>query len=175
MKQSKLSAGKRLTKPILFGTLLVGLATAFFNRHVFMEDLAELREQERARNDIKRQEVLERRQRQIDELAKKSGGGSWDLSTNIWLDNCKNLVLKKKTLNIFVMSIAIAFYLSNDLTGFFYTASKSWSVKLQEFKNLHWSGCFWDLLACRCIKALLHLVQYNTFSLIVQYRISLEV
>lgn len=76
MKQSKLSAGKRLTKPILFGTLLVGLATAFFNRHVFMEDLAELREQERARNDIKRQEVLERRQRQIDELAKKSGGGS---------------------------------------------------------------------------------------------------
>lgn len=76
MKQSKLSAGKRLTKPILFGTLLVGLATAFLNRHVFMEDLAELREQERARNDIKRHEVLERRQRQIDELAKKSGGGS---------------------------------------------------------------------------------------------------
>lgn len=33
MKQHQLSAGKRLTKPILFGTLIVGLATAFFNRY----------------------------------------------------------------------------------------------------------------------------------------------
>lgn len=32
MKEPKLSAGKRLTKPILFGTLLVGLASAFLNR-----------------------------------------------------------------------------------------------------------------------------------------------
>lgn len=35
MKQPQLSAGKRLAKPILFGTLLVGLATAFYNRYVF--------------------------------------------------------------------------------------------------------------------------------------------
>lgn len=76
MKQSKLSAGKRLTKPILFGTLLVGLAAAFLNRHMFMEDVSDLREQERFRNEAKRLEVLERRQRQMDELAKKSGGGS---------------------------------------------------------------------------------------------------
>lgn len=77
MKQHNLSAGKRLTKPILFGTLIVGLATAFFNRHRFFEDVAEIRAQERARNDAKRMEILERRQRQIDEAAeKKKGGGS---------------------------------------------------------------------------------------------------
>ncbi|KAK2876419.1 hypothetical protein Q8A67_020515 [Cirrhinus molitorella] len=75
MKQSKLSTGKRLTKPILFGTLLVGLATAFFNRHLFMEDLADLREQERSRNEAKRLEVMERRKRLIDEVAEKKGAG----------------------------------------------------------------------------------------------------
>ncbi|KAG7234103.1 hypothetical protein INR49_005817, partial [Caranx melampygus] len=71
MKQHKLSAGKRLGKPILFGTLIVGLATAFFNRHSFMEDVAELRAQERERTNAKRMEVLERRQRQIEELAER--------------------------------------------------------------------------------------------------------
>ncbi|KAG1954722.1 hypothetical protein F2P79_008883 [Pimephales promelas] len=77
MKQTKLSTGKRLTKPILFGTLLVGLATAFMNRHLFMEDLADLREQERSRNEVKLQEVLERRQRQFDEVTeKKNARGS---------------------------------------------------------------------------------------------------
>lgn len=77
MKPSKLSTGKRLTKPILFGTLLVGLATAFMNRHLFMEDVVDLREQERSRNEVKRQEVLERRQRQFDEVTeKKRAGGS---------------------------------------------------------------------------------------------------
>lgn len=76
MKQHKLSAVKRLTKPVLFGTLIVGLATAFFNRHSFMEDVAELRAQERARTDAKRMEVLERRQRQMEELAEKKRGGS---------------------------------------------------------------------------------------------------
>eukprot|EP00064_Thunnus_orientalis_P009776 superscaffoldBa00001265_g9802 len=76
MKQHNLSAGKRLTKPILFGTLIVGLATAFFNRHRFFEDMAEIRAQERARNDAKRMEILERRQRQIDEAAEKKKGGS---------------------------------------------------------------------------------------------------
>lgn len=39
-----------------------------------MEDVADLREQERSRNEAKRLEVLERRQRQMDELEKKSGG-----------------------------------------------------------------------------------------------------
>lgn len=77
MKQNKLSAGKRLAKPILFGTIIVGLAAAFINRHRFFEDVVELRAQERARNDTKRLEVLERRQKQIDELTeKKQQGGS---------------------------------------------------------------------------------------------------
>lgn len=41
-----------------------------------MEDLADIREQERSRNEAKRLEVLERRQRQIDEVTeKKSVGG----------------------------------------------------------------------------------------------------
>lgn len=71
MQQHKLSAAKRLTKPILFGTLIFGLGAAFFNRHWFFEDVAELRAQERARNDAKRQEILERRQRQIEELVEK--------------------------------------------------------------------------------------------------------
>lgn len=75
MKQHKLSTGKRLTKPILFGTLLVGLATAFMNRHLFMEDVSDLREQERSRHEAKRLEVLERRQKQMEELASKSAGG----------------------------------------------------------------------------------------------------
>ncbi|TKS89478.1 hypothetical protein D9C73_023603 [Collichthys lucidus] len=77
MKQHQLSRGKRLTKPILFGSLVVGLAVAFVNRHRFFEDVEELRAQERARNDAKRMEIMERRQRQIDEVAeKKRGGGS---------------------------------------------------------------------------------------------------
>lgn len=71
MKQHQLSAVKRLTKPILFGTLIVGLATAFFNRHRFFEDLAEMRAQERAKNDAKLMEVLEMRKRQMEELAEK--------------------------------------------------------------------------------------------------------
>ncbi|KAG7491392.1 hypothetical protein MATL_G00003170 [Megalops atlanticus] len=73
MKQHKLSAAKRFTKPILFGTLLVGLATAFYNRHMFFEDIAEIRAQERARNEAKLLEVLERRQKQMEELAEKKG------------------------------------------------------------------------------------------------------
>ncbi|KAJ8246259.1 hypothetical protein GJAV_G00265570 [Gymnothorax javanicus] len=74
MKQYRLSARKRLAKPILFGTLLVGLATAFYNRHLFFTDIADIRAQERARNDARLLEVLERRQRQMDELAEKKGG-----------------------------------------------------------------------------------------------------
>ncbi|KAM7370417.1 hypothetical protein PAMP_009969 [Pampus punctatissimus] len=76
MKQHRLSARKRLTKPILFGTLVVGLATLFFNRHRFFEDVAEIRAQERAANEAKRMEILERRQRQKDEAAEKKRGGS---------------------------------------------------------------------------------------------------
>jgi len=42
-----------------------------------MEDLADLREQERSRNEVKLQEVLERRQRQFDEVTeKKNARGS---------------------------------------------------------------------------------------------------
>ncbi|KAJ8390688.1 hypothetical protein AAFF_G00100680 [Aldrovandia affinis] len=74
MKQHQLSFAKRLTKPILFGALLVGLGAAFFNRHVFFDDVVELRAQERARNDAKLLEVLERRQRQMEVLAEKKGG-----------------------------------------------------------------------------------------------------
>lgn len=38
---------------------------------MFFEDVEEFRAQERARNDAKRVEVLERRQKQIEELAEK--------------------------------------------------------------------------------------------------------
>ncbi|CAJ1079991.1 hypothetical protein D9C73_023603 [Xyrichtys novacula] len=76
MKQHQLSRGKRLTKPILFGTLIVGLAAAFFNRHRFFEDVEELKAQERARNEAKRIEILERRQRQLEEAAEKRRAGS---------------------------------------------------------------------------------------------------
>ncbi|KAG5262918.1 hypothetical protein AALO_G00280460 [Alosa alosa] len=78
MKEHQLSKGKRLTKPILFGTLLLGLATAFFNRHLFFEDLANIRAEERARNNAKLQEVLERRYRQMEELAEKKTTGEKD-------------------------------------------------------------------------------------------------
>ncbi|CAB1418352.1 unnamed protein product [Pleuronectes platessa] len=77
MEPHRLSAGKRLTKPVLFGTLIVGLAAAFFNRHSFFTDVDELRAQERERNLLRKMEVLERRQRQMQELEeKKKGGGS---------------------------------------------------------------------------------------------------
>ncbi|TMS22494.1 hypothetical protein E3U43_012759 [Larimichthys crocea] len=76
MKQPQLSRGKRLTKPILFGSLIVGLAVAFVNRHRFFEDVEELRAQERARNNARRMEIIERRQRQIEEIAEKKRGGS---------------------------------------------------------------------------------------------------
>lgn len=48
----------------------------FACRHRFFEDVEELRAQERARNDAKRMEILERRQRQIEEAAEKKRGGS---------------------------------------------------------------------------------------------------
>ncbi|MED6261050.1 hypothetical protein ATANTOWER_000213 [Ataeniobius toweri] len=76
MRQHKLSVGKRLTKPILFGSVLIGLATAFINRHMFFEDVDDLRAQERARNKSKGMEVLERRQKQKDELAEKKKQGT---------------------------------------------------------------------------------------------------
>ncbi|GAA6104638.1 uncharacterized [Tachysurus ichikawai] len=76
MEQHKLSAKKRLTKPLLFGALITGLATAFYNRHLFFEDVEDLRAKERARNDAKRLEVLERRQKQIEELVEKKNAGN---------------------------------------------------------------------------------------------------
>lgn len=97
MKQHKLSTGKRLTKPILFGTLLVGLATAFMNRHLFMEDVSDLREQERSRHEAKRLEVLERRQKQMEELASKSAGGRWD----DWHTPAGNHHWRKQTQDLF--------------------------------------------------------------------------
>lgn len=46
-------------------------------RHRFFEDVEAMRAQERARNEARRMEVLERRQRQIEEVAeKRRGGGS---------------------------------------------------------------------------------------------------
>ncbi|KAL3051842.1 hypothetical protein OYC64_001965 [Pagothenia borchgrevinki] len=74
MTNHQLSAVKRLTKPFLFGTLLVGLGTAFFNRHKFFEDLEELKAQERERNEAKRREIMERRMMQIEEVAEKKRG-----------------------------------------------------------------------------------------------------
>lgn len=71
MNQHQLSARKRFAKPILFGTLFLGLTTAFINRHWFFEDVEELRAQERARNNARRLEVIERRQRQLIEVAEK--------------------------------------------------------------------------------------------------------
>lgn len=73
MKQSQLSARKRLAKPILFGTLLVGLATAFMNRQWFFQDLGELRAQEQAKYDARLMEVMEQRQKQLAEVEKKKG------------------------------------------------------------------------------------------------------
>lgn len=43
-------------------------------RHKFFEDIVELRAQERTRTEAKRIEVLERRQRQMEELAEKRKG-----------------------------------------------------------------------------------------------------
>lgn len=76
MSQHKLSAGKRFAKPVLFGTLIVGLATAFFNRHWFLEDVEELKAQERARYDARRMEILQRREKQLADVAEKKKGGS---------------------------------------------------------------------------------------------------
>lgn len=45
-------------------------------RHLFFEDVEEIRAQERARNDAKRYEVLERRQKQMEELAEKKNTGN---------------------------------------------------------------------------------------------------
>lgn len=45
-------------------------------RHRFFEDVEELKAQERASNSTKRMEILERRQRQIEEVAEKKRGSS---------------------------------------------------------------------------------------------------
>ena len=45
-----------------------------FPRHLFFEDIAAIRAQERARNEAKLMEILERRHRQMEELADKKGG-----------------------------------------------------------------------------------------------------
>lgn len=71
MKQSQLSAAKRFGKPVLFGTILVGLASAFLNRHKFFPDVDEVRARERAEYNEKLLDVVERRQRQMDQLAQK--------------------------------------------------------------------------------------------------------
>lgn len=44
-------------------------------RHLFFEDLADIRAEERARNNAKLQEVLERRYRQMEDLAEKKNPG----------------------------------------------------------------------------------------------------
>ncbi|CAL9699526.1 unnamed protein product [Knipowitschia caucasica] len=70
----QLSARKRLAKPLLFGTLLMGLATAFVNRQWFFQDVDGLRAQEQAKYNEKWLEVMEHRQRQLAEVEKKKGG-----------------------------------------------------------------------------------------------------
>lgn len=54
----------------------INVMLPFACRHRFFEDVEELRAQERARNDAKRMEILERRHRQIEEVAEKKRGGS---------------------------------------------------------------------------------------------------
>lgn len=73
LKMSQLSARKRLAKPILFGTLLFGLGTAFFNRQWFFQDLEELKAKEQARYEAQLIEVMEERQRVLAEAARKKG------------------------------------------------------------------------------------------------------
>lgn len=57
------------------------------HRHRFFEDVADIRAQERARNDSKRMEILERRRKQMDEVAeKKRGSSSWGGETCAVID-----------------------------------------------------------------------------------------
>ncbi|KAK7919417.1 hypothetical protein WMY93_010701 [Mugilogobius chulae] len=76
MKQSKLSARKRLAKPFLFGSLLLGLATVYMNRHWFFQDVEGLRAQEQAKYDAKWLDVMEQRQKQLAEVEEKKKGRS---------------------------------------------------------------------------------------------------
>ncbi|KAH0629476.1 hypothetical protein JD844_011558 [Phrynosoma platyrhinos] len=66
-----MSAKKRLAKPLLFGSLLCALATAFVYRRSFFPEIEELRSQEYQHYEKKRQEVLQRRQQQLAELPQK--------------------------------------------------------------------------------------------------------
>lgn len=56
--------------------ILVTVKLASGCRHKFFEDVDELRAQERERNNAKRMEILERRQRQIEEVIEKKKGAS---------------------------------------------------------------------------------------------------
>lgn len=71
MNQAKLSARKRFFKPLLFGAIMAGLTAAYVNRHIFFPDVEEIRAKEYARYKEKEQEVLERRVKQLAELAAK--------------------------------------------------------------------------------------------------------
>ncbi|KAL8163242.1 UNVERIFIED_CONTAM: hypothetical protein K2H54_015506 [Gekko kuhli] len=66
-----MSVKKHLTKPFLFGSLLCALAIAFVYRHRFFPEIEELRAREHQRYEEKRQEVLQRRQQQLAEMARK--------------------------------------------------------------------------------------------------------
>ncbi|CAI5766001.1 Hypothetical predicted protein [Podarcis lilfordi] len=65
------SAKKRLSKPLLFGGIFCALATAFVYRHRFFPEVEEIRAREYEYYEKKRQEVLQRRQQQLAELAQK--------------------------------------------------------------------------------------------------------
>ncbi|CAM2101920.1 unnamed protein product [Caretta caretta] len=67
----RMSARKRLAKPLLFGSILCALATAFAYRHRFFPEVEELRAREYERYEKKRQDVVERRQKQLAELAER--------------------------------------------------------------------------------------------------------
>lgn len=65
-----------ILKCFLISSSLVIVELAYGCRHKFFEDVEELRAQERQRNNAKRMEILERRQRQIEEVTEKKKGAS---------------------------------------------------------------------------------------------------
>lgn len=56
---------------------------AYGCRHKFFEDVDDFRAQERERNNAKRMEILERRQRQIEEVIEKKKGASSTWTANV--------------------------------------------------------------------------------------------
>lgn len=125
------------------GLLIHIIVLPYAWRHLFMEDLSDLREQERSRNEAKRLEVLERRRRQIDEHAGKSAGDRWD----DWMDACRKPTLKK-TWDIFAYKdLSSVKKLFLDCSVIFCNGTEvAWKVKSDIASNdLNWLP--WSYLA----------------------------